>query len=388
MCELVISYQKNKKNETFTKIFNKYYPGLKIFLSSKFKGNNQTLEDAILISFERARIHIDKFDNTKNFKTWFYTIAKRSTIRLLEKEHIYQITCFENGRDDYDKIQINNIASKLLESKEDINDHHLLLKIKSGDFVGDPYLNAYDLVLEEILDLKDDFKKIIIDSYLNNMTFEKIMKKYNLSESQVKLKLMIGRKTIRKNFHIKKLKEIEENSSYNELVLPKHLEDIIDNIKYCGDLIFNEKKNGYSFKYIITNNKTNINSINSFIKKNNKLAKEIEYNNKEIYRMENDSLYPKKIFYEEVSKLEKEGFKIDENEIEKAISLNYKVNVKGIKTRNKKNYNLSNNKVIKIDLIKKSTVIKNIELVSKNINKKRLTLTTIENKNTIKIILQ
>ena len=357
MCKLIIEYQKTKRDETYTKIFNKYYNGLKSYLS-KYSHNSQIVDDAALMAFEQARINIDSFNSDlANFKTWFYTIAGRIMIRMLEKEKIYYNTCFENGDTEDEKIQTVNIAKKLLEQSNPHEDEHnpLLSKIRVPDRnTDDPLLCAYDSVLNEIGNLKGDLKDVVIDSYLNNMTFERIMNKYNLSESQVKLKLLTGRKEIRKVFHNKKVDDLKESLDLDELNISDELNNIIQKrLKYNGELIVIKKGRGYSYKYTISNNKVNMTAITNHVEQhNNKINKEIS-NYTEVLKMDENPSYAKRFFNKQIKTLKDEGYDIEKEEIKKAEDFNYVVSVKGIVTRNRTGNKKSNLKLMKVEKIER-----------------------------------
>ena len=392
MCKLVIEYQKTKKDETYTKIFNKYYTGLKSYLS-KYSHNSQIVEDAALMSFEQARINIDSFDsNVANFKTWFYTISGRMMIRVLEKEKIYYNTCFENGDSDDEKIQTVHIAKKLLEQSNPTEDDHnpLLSKIRVPNRnTDDPLLSAYDSVLGEIGNLKGDIKDVVIDSYLNNMTFERIMNKYGLSESQVKLKLLTGRKEIRKVFHNKKVDDLKESLNLDELNISDELTNIIQKrLKYNGELIATKKGRGYSYKYTISNNKVNMTAITNHVNQhNNKINKEIS-NYTEALKMDENPSYAKKFFNKQVKALKEEGHSIEKEELKKAEDLRYNVSVKGIKTRNRSGNKKSNEKLMKVEKIERIKPGKLQLLEIKNTKSKYISIRVEEKADIIKIELK
>jgi RNA polymerase sigma factor (sigma-70 family) len=389
MCKLIIEYQKTKSDKTYTQIFNKYYPDLKSFLSSQFSyANTQVIEDIAIMSFEQARTKIDSYDPERNFKTWFYTISKRLGLRIIDKERIYQSACFENGDSDEEKNQSNNLAKRLLEQtnphEEDSNP--LLSKIRVGNREEDPLLSAYDSVLSEINNLKGDVRDIVIDSYLNNMTFEKIMKKYNLSESQVKLKLFTGRKDIRKVFHEKKVEDIKMMMKVESLKIPEVMNEMIQKkLKYCGELIVSKRGRGYNYKYTFANTKVNLKAICNHVSTHNKKVNEEISNYTEFVNIQEDPSYAKKYFNKQVRELKEEGFAINKEEIKKAEDLGYAVSVKGIKTRNRSGNSKSNQKLMKVEKLKMIEPRKLQQLTVKESKSEYLSLKVVEKGNIIKI---
>lgn len=383
MCELVKEYQKTKNDKLYGEIYNKYNKRLEGFLRVKFNNiSSQIIDDALIESFEHARINIDKYDSTRAFSTWFYTLAIRLTIKLIDKEKNYVATIFENGQTDHENIVINNLAKKILDTDKPDHDP-LLSKINIYNSEGDKMLNAYDSVVSEINNLKSDIKSVFIDSYLNNMTFDKIMIKHNLTESQVKLKLLTGRKDIRKIYHDRNVDKLKTKLKTEHLNIPEHLSVLIHNkLKYCGELL--HKNN--NFVYYIPNKKNNIKTIEQYVvSNNNKVSKEfINYNT--ILKIEEDSSYAKKHFDSNLKSLNNEGYILHEDELNKAIKLKYSVFLKGITTRNKSGKVSSNDKLIKVQKLKLVKPGKNIILINKNKNKSYTNINVIENNN-IQIII-
>lgn len=388
MCKLVVEYQNTKSEKAYTQIFNKYSGDLKKFLSSKFNTNSQIIDDIVMMSFERARVKIDSYDPSKPFKTWFYTVARRIATRTLEEENLYYNVCFENGESDHEKTQSNNMAKYLLEQNSPVNDHSpLLSKIKISDNCGDdPLLNAYDSVLFEINNLKGDIRDVVIDSYLNNMTFEAIMKKYSMTESQVKLKLFTGRKEIRKVFHDKNVEDIKKMFNIESLKIPDTLNDLIQNkLKYCGELIVDKSGRGYCYKYIVANKKVNISAISSFVESHNKKVNKEIKDYTELSKMKEDKSYAKKSFEEKMTSLTNDGYTIDKEELDKVEEFNYFVSMKGIKTRNRSGNGESNVKKIKVEKLKTVMPEKLYQLNTKESLYAYITIRIIEKSNLIKI---
>jgi len=247
-------------------------------------------------------------------------------------------------------------------------------------------LSAYDSVLNEIGNLKGDLKDVVIDSYLNNMTFERIMNKYNLSESQVKLKLLTGRKEIRKVFHNKKIDDLKESLDLDELNISDELNEIIQKrLKYNGELIVIKKGRGYSYKYTISNNKVNTTAITNHVEQhNNKINKEIS-NYTEVLKMDENPSYAKRFFNKQIKTLKEEGYYIEKAEIKKAEEFNYVVSVKGIVTRNRTGNKKSNLKLMKVEKIERIKPGKLQLLEVKNTKSKYISIRVEEKVDIIKI---
>ena len=70
--------------EAFEMIVQKYQPGVLALTWSVLK-NRAEAEDAAQEAFFRAFLNLDKFDSSKNFKSWLYAIAFKRCLTFLDK---------------------------------------------------------------------------------------------------------------------------------------------------------------------------------------------------------------------------------------------------------------------------------------------------------------
>ena len=76
----------------------------------RFCYDTDLAEDITQEVFIKIWKNIKKFDETKNFKSWMFTIAKNTAIDFIRKKRIIPFSSFNNDNDDY----INNIQDEKL----------------------------------------------------------------------------------------------------------------------------------------------------------------------------------------------------------------------------------------------------------------------------------
>jgi RNA polymerase sigma-70 factor (ECF subfamily) len=70
--------------EDFRKLMDKYR-GKSLALAWNILGNREDAEDACQEAFVQVYLNLEKFDFTKNFKDWFFTILSNRCLDLLRK---------------------------------------------------------------------------------------------------------------------------------------------------------------------------------------------------------------------------------------------------------------------------------------------------------------
>lgn len=62
----------------------------------RYSGNAQDADDATEESFVKVWLHLKRFDQSKSFKTWIFSIAKNTAIDFLKKKKLIPFSEFEN----------------------------------------------------------------------------------------------------------------------------------------------------------------------------------------------------------------------------------------------------------------------------------------------------
>src|SRR3989344_4758938 len=101
-------------------LFGRYFKQVYRFAHSYSK-NSEDAEDITQKTFLKAWRNLKKFDQSKNFKTWIFSIAKNSAIDFLKKKRVLVFSDFENGGENSLIQTLRDSAptpAEFLESKE------------------------------------------------------------------------------------------------------------------------------------------------------------------------------------------------------------------------------------------------------------------------------
>ncbi len=101
----------------FAELVSRYVKPLYRFVL-QFVHDQDTAEDLVQETFVKAWKHLSRFDRTKKFKTWIFTIAKRTTYDFLKKKKTLSFVLFA---DEEGKNVLENEPDQL-PSAEDILD--------------------------------------------------------------------------------------------------------------------------------------------------------------------------------------------------------------------------------------------------------------------------
>lgn len=175
--ELVMTFQKNKSEIVFNKLYAKIKPGLTNYVFNIVK-SSQATEDIVADTLSKLYIHIDKYDPTYEVTTWIYRIAKNSAIQFnyQQKSKISLDEFKEWGFDVTESSSGNAIVKHYTESNiEDFFSKTENDCIEEYNFS----LKRNDLIIEVIKGLKIKYKDIMIDRFINRYSYQNIVNRIN-----------------------------------------------------------------------------------------------------------------------------------------------------------------------------------------------------------------
>lgn len=104
----------------FEQLVQRYLKPIYNFLY-RFTQDRDSLDDLTQETFVKAWKNLEKFDQTKNFKTWLYTIAKNTAYDFLKKKKTVPFSFFdqETGENRLENIpEENPLPDEILERKD------------------------------------------------------------------------------------------------------------------------------------------------------------------------------------------------------------------------------------------------------------------------------
>lgn len=191
---IALSFIDNPNDKTCERLYNRLFPGLRKFISSKLTNDNiynkhDVINDIISATFYNVLNKIHQYNYEYNFSTWVYAIAQNETYAFLESikhnvkhgmNDIYKLDDFLtlNKRIDIDEFDMKYDIIEFQENEDGIND--LINKTKDC-----------------IQELQPIYKDIIEDREINSMKYVDIQKKYKIPINTVKSRIKLGKNILR-----------------------------------------------------------------------------------------------------------------------------------------------------------------------------------------------
>jgi len=110
--------------QAFSVLVKKYIDNLYNFIML-FVGEKMAAEDVVQETFVKAWKNMKRFDKSKNFKTWLFTIGKNTAIDFLKKKKAVPFSFFEKDDDMSpfeNVVDENELADQILARSESGND--------------------------------------------------------------------------------------------------------------------------------------------------------------------------------------------------------------------------------------------------------------------------
>lgn len=151
--ELVSKYLEGDES-TLELLIGRYLKPIYSFIY-RLVGNSQDAEDISQEVFLKVWKNIKKYDNSKSFKTWLFTIAKNTAYDSLRKKKEIVFSDFEND-DSENGLEDSLVSSEILPE---------LALIKEEDVVA---------LEEAIKKLPPDYRTVLLLKETEELTFEEI----------------------------------------------------------------------------------------------------------------------------------------------------------------------------------------------------------------------
>jgi len=160
--QLVIKYTKSKNESAFEELIKRYLPMVFNYVK-KYTGNNDMASDITQETFVKAWKNIKKFDTSKNFKAWIFTIAKRTAINELKKKNAipfsdnkFEYYLADSSLSIFDRIVSQQNSRNLMLAIEKLpNSYKSVINMRVKD----------DLKLREIADKLDESLNTVKSRY-------------------------------------------------------------------------------------------------------------------------------------------------------------------------------------------------------------------------------
>lgn len=178
--ELALKFKNTKSDLAFSKLYQKMYPSMFNYVFGMIKDYDEAC-DIIANSMYNVYTKIDQYNPQYQITTWAFKIAYHETIRVIRDKN--QKIQLSKGLDISDN---GESSTKLRDLKSEINgfnniDFFDIHKDEETFLEEDEELiESYNLMINEIKNLKSIYKDIMIDRLINGLSYMDIVKKHNI----------------------------------------------------------------------------------------------------------------------------------------------------------------------------------------------------------------
>ena len=178
---------KNDKN--FKVLFERLRPGILNHCYLILK-DQELAEDAFLNTMSKIWLKIEQYNNERgNFSTWCYNIARNESLLLMKSRKRY----YSHTDSELEFLSSKNTIGDI-GGQYNLEDDPTYAFYNEGSNLDE----VYESVLDEIRDLPELYRDIMIDREINHMKYKDIAEKYGIKKRSIATRIRRARGKIRK----------------------------------------------------------------------------------------------------------------------------------------------------------------------------------------------
>jgi RNA polymerase sigma-70 factor (ECF subfamily) len=173
--ELAIKFKETGCNSAFSKLYKQLKPGLICYVRGMVS-DPDAVNEIVSITFAKAYSKIDQYNPFYQVSTWIYRIARNESLQhnMRENSRVSLDTSNSSLEVDCDGNLSNNVLNpSFIEWETSLKTH--------GD-----ESERYVLAINEIENLKNPYRDVLIDRIIHDLTYEEIAAKHSISLQCVK----------------------------------------------------------------------------------------------------------------------------------------------------------------------------------------------------------
>jgi RNA polymerase sigma-70 factor (ECF subfamily) len=197
---LAESFIESKTSKSFKNLYERLKPGITNHCYLILK-SQELAEDAFSNTMTKIWQKIHQYDKDRaNFSTWTYNIARNESLLILKTGKRF--------------FSHNDEEMEYFSSKSTIGDlggQYLMEEDPSYSFLfGDKNIDSvYESVLEEIRELPEIYREIMVDREINGMKYKDIAEKYGIKKRSIATRIRRARARIRKKMDPKQTVKVK-----------------------------------------------------------------------------------------------------------------------------------------------------------------------------------
>lgn len=167
----LIEQAKRGKQSAHTSLMNLLWDKVYFFVLKKIR-NKTDAEDITILTFTKVFQKLKLYNEDFEFMTWVYAIAKNTMIDHIRKSPELNVSI----HDEFAQIDLKAVIPS--------PEQHLIIKQDNSQ------------LMKAINELPEIYNQVIVLRYLDGLTYKQISKKLDLSMSNVKVRILRGRKLL------------------------------------------------------------------------------------------------------------------------------------------------------------------------------------------------
>ena len=188
--ELTENFLQSRSDEDFAKLFYRIKPGLTSYVYKIVK-DRDVAEDITINSLTKMWTKIEQYNPSYQITTWVYRIAFNESLGWINRRN--KKTSLDYLADF--GVEVTTSGSLPNELEDLIQEHEQ--KTEQDYLEEDAQLmETYENALSAMKDLKSMYRDIIVDRLINNMKYDDIADKHNISLQTVKNRIRRGKSLI------------------------------------------------------------------------------------------------------------------------------------------------------------------------------------------------
>lgn len=179
--ELALAFKESKSETIFNRLYAKMKPGLTNYVFNIVR-NAEATEDIVSDTLSKLYTHIDSYDPSFEITTWMYRIARNSAIQFIyqQKAKISLDRFKEWGFDVTENVSGDLSVGVNIATEGGFPTEHFFGKSEE-DYIQEStaLMRKKELVIEAITGLKNKYRKIMEDRFINKLSYQAIVDKNN-----------------------------------------------------------------------------------------------------------------------------------------------------------------------------------------------------------------
>ena len=189
--EMTQEFIETKSEQSFTVLYNRIKPGLTSYVNKIIK-DHDIAEDIAINTLTKMWTKIDQYDPKYQITTWLYRIAFNESLGYIskrkKKSSLDQLSEFG--------VEVNNNGSTEISLNDAYQDYEETMTEQDYLEEDNELMETYGRALSAISNLKDMYRDILTDRLLNDMKYDDIAEKHDISLQTVKNRIRRGKMLI------------------------------------------------------------------------------------------------------------------------------------------------------------------------------------------------